>query len=223
MRLKTILLTLLLIFVTSGVYAGGGYSNSYKVTITNITKNMIFTPFIVATHTGRVQLFTLGEAASDELAALAEGGATGPLGDLLKETDQVRDISGNPGELLGPGQSAEIEIKGGGHFRKLSLAAMLLPTNDTFVSLNGVALPRGFHGKRTYLAKAYDAGSEFNDESCDHIPGGADCGGEGGSPDAESDEGYVYPSPGIHGEGDLSVAEFNWTDPVAKVVVRRMH
>jgi hypothetical protein len=34
-------------------------------------------------HDGNFNLFTLGDAASEELAALAEGGATDPLVDLI--------------------------------------------------------------------------------------------------------------------------------------------
>jgi hypothetical protein len=44
---------------------------------------------------------------------------------------------------------------------------MLNPTNDSFVALNNVRLPRF---GRTYTAIAYDAGSEINDELCVNIP-----------------------------------------------------
>lgn len=220
MRPRFIALLLTLLFTAASVNAAGGYSyaKTYRVTITNITNNILFTPFIVATHTNRIKLFALGEASSDELAALAEGGDTMPLSDLLKDSGQVHAIEGSAAPL-GPGESVEVEIKSNRHFRRLSLAAMLLPTNDTFVSLNSVALPRGYYGKTVYHAKAYDAGSEPNDELCANIPG--PCAGQGGSPD-EDGEGYVHPSPGIHGEADLSVAEYDWRDPVAKVVVERV-
>ena len=99
---------------------------------------------------------------------------------------------------------------------------MLLPTNDTFVGLDAVRLP--LRGKATFYANAYDAGSEPNDELCVNIPGPT-CGGIGISAE-EGGEGYVFPSPGIHGEGDLSVAQYNWQGPVAKVtvkVIKRYH
>ena len=222
MRLKTGIVLFVLSFIAAGAYADGRHSGDkgYRVTITNITKNIAFTPFIAATHTRAVRLFTLGEPSSDALAALAEGGDTGPLEGRLKDSSQVHSIAGSEGRLM-PGQSVDIDIRGGGHYGKLSLAAMLLPTNDTFVSLNAVSLPRGYAAKAVYLARAYDAGSEPNDELCANIPGPT-CGGEGGSPLAGG-EGYVYPSPGTHGEADLSKAEFGWTDPVARVVVRRLH
>ncbi|MBL4608258.1 MAG: spondin domain-containing protein [Pseudomonadales bacterium] len=102
---------------------------------------------------------------------------------------------------------------------QLSLAAMLLPTNDTFISLNGVKLPR--EGQVSYLAHAYDAGSEPNNESCADIPGPS-CGGAGYSPEVTG-EGFVYPSPGIHGENELSVEQYAWSGPVAKVTIKRIN
>ncbi|MGH8284414.1 MAG: spondin domain-containing protein, partial [Steroidobacteraceae bacterium] len=42
----------------------------YEVTITNITPGETFTPILVATHSGRIALFSLGEPASNELAIL---------------------------------------------------------------------------------------------------------------------------------------------------------
>ncbi|MEZ5576654.1 MAG: spondin domain-containing protein [Candidatus Competibacteraceae bacterium] len=48
----------------------------YAVTITNLTCGSSFTLILVASHRPGVELFTLGQAASDELAAMAEGGDT---------------------------------------------------------------------------------------------------------------------------------------------------
>lgn len=85
------------------------------------------------------------------------------------------------------------------------MAAMILPTNDSFVALDSVALP--LWGSRTYYAKSYDAGSENNDELCASIPG-PQCGGDGEFT-AVDGEGFVYISNGMHGIGDLepSVSE----------------
>ena len=96
---------------------------------------------------------------------------------------------------------------------------MLLPTNDTIVALRSKALPWYRHGKMTYYMKAYDGGSETNDELCANIPG-PHCAGVPFSPEDEG-EGYIYPSPGIHGEADLSRATYNWHGPVAMVTIVR--
>ncbi|MVF14052.1 hypothetical protein FT643_18090 [Ketobacter sp. MCCC 1A13808] len=193
----------------------------FTVSVTNLTKGISFTPFLAATHKRSLQLFNLGEPASEGIAYIAEAGDTGPLMSVLESDDSVHSIAQTEG-LLGPGETVTFEIDTSGWFNRFgyfSLAAMLLPTNDTFVSLNKVVLP--YIGSVSYLADAYDAGSEPNSEMCGAIPGPA-CGGEGLSPD-EDGEGYVYPSPGIHGEGELSQAAYQWAGPVAKVTISRMY
>lgn len=193
--------------------------NNFKVTVTNITRGETFTPILAATHKQAVSLFELGQPASEELATLAESGNIAPLNELLTSLPQwVRDTTSTEG-LLAPGASVSFEIDGRRGFKYLSLAAMLIPTNDTFVAADTLKLPR--YGKVEYLLRAYDAGSETNDELCINIPGPA-CGGEGNSPDDDG-EGYVHISAGIHGEGDLHASDYDWRDVVAKVVIERTH
>ena len=59
------------------------YAQKYKVTITNLTKGISFTPLLVATHNKRTKLFTLGEAASNEVSRIAEGGDISGLNEQL--------------------------------------------------------------------------------------------------------------------------------------------
>lgn len=217
-------LGVLALFLFSGVAAADNYrSPHYEVTITNITKSLQFTPILFATHRRSIEFFELGEAASPGLALLAEGGATDPLTAELAATGQVvdtansADVLGSP-PLLFAGQSVTVSLKGQHRRTRLSLAAMLLPTNDSFVALDSVRLP--VNGSRTYYANGYDAGSEPNDEWCANIPGPT-CGGAGDSPEAGG-EGFVHISNGIHGIGDLDPAVYDWRNPVAKVVIRRV-
>lgn len=208
----------MLLSSTLAVAEGNRYTPTYKVEITNITSNVQFTPVLAVTHRPVLQLFELGEPASPELSLLAEGGATGPLQTLLDAFPaQVGDTETTEG-LLGPGETVSFRIKASHRYRSLSLAAMLLPTNDTFVALNNVPLPRRY--RSTYFAEAYDAGSEPNDEICANIPG-PQCGGEGPSPDFGG-EGFVHISPGIHGEADLAASAYDWRSSVAKVVITRV-
>ncbi|HAG94433.1 MAG: hypothetical protein CMK83_04885 [Pseudomonadales bacterium] len=204
----------------AGVANAESHEAQYEVTVTNITKGVKFTPFIAAAHSAALSFFEIGESATDEIAQIAEGGNIAPMQTLLDGSAAVFGTA-STGGLLMPGESVSFELTTpvyGVWWGKLSLAAMLLPTNDTFVSLNGVRLPR--HGSVSYLADAYDAGSEPNDELCASVPGPT-CGGEGYSP-AVDGEGFVYPAPGTHGEGDLSVAQFGWSGPVAKVTITRL-
>lgn len=188
----------------------------YAVTITNLTRGSSFTPILVASHRPGVELFALGQPASDELAAMAEGGDTMPLEDMLLNSGRLVGTGHSQG-LLGPGQSVTVEVPAG-NANRISLAAMILPTNDGFIALNGVEVPRA--GSQYYLVPGYDAGSEPNDESCMSIPGPT-CGGEGGSPNVGG-EGFVHIHAGIHGVGDLSAADYDWRNPVATVKVERI-
>lgn len=193
----------------------------FEVTVTNLTRGQQFTPILVASHQKGVRLFTLGSPASSELATLAEEGNTVPLAALLLATPGVSDIAASAG-LLNPGQSVTISVDAGGGFDHLSVAAMLIPTNDGFFALNGVEGPHGDQTLTLY-SPAYDAGSERNDELCASIPGPffAECGGAGSGGKPAGGEGYVHIHAGIHGIGDLDSAQRDWRNPVAQITIRR--
>ncbi len=195
---------------------------SYKVKVTNLTRGQSFTPILLATHKRGPQLFKLGRPASDELATLAESGNTEPLSTALTATGKTFSVK-TSGPLLEPGMSRTIIIKAGKRARFLSMAAMLIPTNDAFMALKSVSLPRGFHTAKHFVV-AYDAGSEANDEQCANIPGPV-CHGVGPSPD-EDGEGYVHVHAGIHAHGadavELNAAERDWRNPVAMVKITRV-
>ena len=195
---------------------------TYEVTITNLTPGQTFTPILAATHRSSISFFELGQPASDEIAEMAESGSTAGLEALLAsvpnlvfDTASTGPVLDATGGLLGPGESVTIEIQARGQFSRLSVAGMLIPTNDSFVALNNMQLPRF---NRTYTAIAYDAGSEINDEFCANIPGPF-CKGAGSS--VEDGEGYVHVSSGVHGIADLDAAVFDWRNPVALISVRR--
>jgi hypothetical protein len=182
-----------------------------KVKITNLTKGVLLTPPIIAITKKMDKLVKPGMQASLEIEKIAEGGDTSDLAlRLISEGEFVIEHDAP----IPPGEMVEIEL-GGVRSGYLSIVSMLLPTNDGFVILNSMKIADLFKKKVVYL-HAYDSGTEENDEICDNIPG-PQCGGngyvEGGG------EGYVYPHPAIHGEADLSVKLYNWSDPVAMVSV----
>jgi len=214
-----IVLFAMTVFLSMQVSAGSYYSQGgYKITVTNITKGISFTPFLAATHNRHESFFSVGESVSDEVSRVAEGGDISALNDQLTDSANVHSTA-STGALLMPGESVELMIDSSRKFKRLSLISMLLPTNDTVVALQGVRLPK--HGKVTYLVDAYDAGTETNDEFCANIPG-PHCGGAPFSPEDDG-EGYAYPSPAIHGLADLSTETYQWNGPVAKVVIERMY
>ena len=191
---------------------------SYHVTITNITNSINFTPILVSSHRKGVSLYELGSPASDELTAIAEGGDIAPLTAVLQDDPRVSDVQNSAG-LLEPGQSVTVTVSAKHGARFISLASMMLPTNDGFIALNSVKAPR--HGTTTYYSTGFDAGTEPNDELCISIPGPT-CGGEGPSP-GTGGEGYVHINRGIHGIGDLAPDVYDWRNPVAEITITRGH
>lgn len=194
----------------------------YEVTITNATFNQQFTPLLLVTHESSVRLFEIGAPASSGLATLAEEGNVVPLRAVLDADPNVNMTTAGTG-LTNAGTSVTLTIRGRPWRDRLSIAAMLIPTNDAFVALNGVELP--FHGSATYTARAYDAGSERNDELCASIPGPnfPECGGPGGGGKPGNGEGFVHVHRGIHGVGNLLPENRTWQNPVAFISVKRVN
>ena len=222
-RITAVGLGLALALTTALSHASNySYKRTYQVKITNVMSANQFTPILAAVHTRRASLFTLGDAPSEGLAQIAEGGDTSVLQNALSENDQVfaAETFAFPGDvpLTFAGTTLEFTIEGSRYYRYLSIASMILPTNDSFMALDSVPLPSW--GSRTYYALGYDAGSEINDELCANIPGPT-CGGDGAFT-AINGEGFVHISPGIHGKGDLDSAVYDWRNPIAKVEITRV-
>ena len=200
----------------------------FEVTITNITKGQILSPAVVASHRPGVDpIFRLGDAASSELAGVAEDAMLDPMVAALEADPGVTEVvvaTGADGPIL-PGETVSVTLDGSNFFQpnRISLVGMLVTTNDAFYGLNSVS-PTVLHPFRrtdltkTFYSPAYDAGSEANNESCDFIPG-PPC-GNGGVRDTDGAEGFVHVHSGIHGVGDLVVSETSWHNPVASVTVR---
>ena len=205
-----------LVSVSGPVHAKSRVTH-YRVTITNLTRGQILSPPLVYSHRGNFKVFTLGEPASMELAYLAEDANYAPMIDFLEGQSSVFDFEVGEGPIM-PGTSTSIDIKTRSGFRFISALAMLVTTNDAFMAVHG-AYARSWT-KPVVDALAYDAGSEYNSENCDYIPG-PPC-DNGGVRDTGEAEGYVYVHSGIHGIGSLEPAEFSWLNPVARVRIERI-
>lgn len=208
--ISIVLLTLLFSFT-----ARADKLKQYEVSITNATANHVFTPTLIVTHAGGVSLFKVGEKASDGLAHQAE---TGDPTMILAETQGRNGVFDTViGGFVSGGATGSFYITAP---RKahLSLTAMLATTNDAFVALNNVRLPKK---SVTYYARIYDAGSEANNELCEFIPGPpCDAGNEGA---IDGSEGFISISNGIHGIGNLSAEHLDWNNPGAVVTITRMN
>ena len=218
-----IMLTLIFI-LTSGLSLADEERHTkkikYKVTITNLTRGQVFSPPIVISHNRNFRLFTLGDAASDGLALLAEEGNPEELIDALNPKFDYAVADGPV--LPGASKSIKLEISKHGRSNLISVASMLVTTNDAFFAVRDI----WFLGKGKVIveAKAYDAGSEWNSEDCDYIPG-PPCGNSPAHDPAEP-EGYVHIHAGIHGIGPnpgVDPAMHDWRNPVAKITIRRIY
>ncbi|RMG98416.1 MAG: hypothetical protein D6706_07230 [Chloroflexi bacterium] len=207
----------------------------YRVTIVNLATGQPISPPVVATHRAYVSMFHAGGLASPEIEALAEDGNQSLLVAALTGAHGVTDVVdvGMPltrhGTTVGDfADSVTIEIAARPGDR-LSLAGMLICTNDGFAGLDGVWLPR--HGTAVYRARGYDAGTEENTErSADIVD---PCSALGpvplpGDPDGNENVAvntypaqYIMRHPGIMGNGDLS-AVHDWDGAVLKVFVTRI-
>ncbi|MDJ0711276.1 MAG: spondin domain-containing protein [Woeseiaceae bacterium] len=210
-------------------------ATQFSVEIQNLSNAIYYTPFLVAAHPEGTSLFTVGEAASANLQAMAEGGDIAGL---------VADVNGlgatvveNPaGGLLGPTASTTFDMDTDGTSNdRLTIVAMLLPTNDAFAGLNAVEIPSE-PGTYTFNVPAYDAGTEANDE----ILNG---GGAPGTPGMPADPGGLAGTGGtgaamadanttvhIHrgalgdtdlagGSSDLDSRVHRWLNPVIRVTI----
>ena len=100
--------------LVSGFAQAGYYHHhaerTFSVAITNITKGVSFTPFLVASHDYSLDLFSLGKPSSEELAIIAEGGNTSPLNNVLTASNNVYARNGSSG-LMMPEQSVIVEVQ----------------------------------------------------------------------------------------------------------------
>lgn len=170
---------ILLVAASVGVLAGcpnddNNVAKSYRYTVNveNLTANQPMSPLAVLTHNSDFQLFEIGQSASVELEHLAEGGSNAELIALMNSDDNVyQGLSGNG--LLLPGASDEVTITVNPHrYGYLSLASMLVNTNDAFVGETGLSLKSLAVGDSYEMnMNVWDSGTELNDELAATIPG----------------------------------------------------
>ncbi|WP_421133647.1 spondin domain-containing protein [Alteromonas sp. A079] len=195
---------------------------TYQVTVTNLTHAQPLSPIAVALHNSDVKWWTIGEAASDALASLAESGSNEAL---LSDTTLFASATGNA--PLAPGNSVTLAITVDDiDNARISVATMLVNTNDAFSGVNGVdlsSLEVGDVYQRNALV--YDAGTEENTEAIGTIPGPADS-GEGNS-EGREDHNVVTLHPGVvTGSDGLTTsvlsADHKFDNPSVRISITRM-
>ncbi|MCH9638439.1 MAG: spondin domain-containing protein [Betaproteobacteria bacterium] len=223
--IRKLLLGIGVLFISQSALAA-----DYRVEITNLTYQISFTPRIVIAHVP-VSFFSAGDDLNDSeggllngqvnnaLKEIAESGSIDPMIGILEQEEIAPLVSFASGDgLLAGGQKQTIDLMGVEGLSKISLFAMMLPTNDGFIALNNKDLPET--GSVSYHINGYDAGTETNTEDCADIPGPL-CGGTGLSPN-DTGERFVHIHRGIRGLGsEINAAVYDWKNPVAIVTITK--
>nr|PMH87984.1 hypothetical protein BCU57_05105 [Shewanella sp. 10N.286.48.B5]PMI00732.1 hypothetical protein BCU55_11155 [Shewanella sp. 10N.286.48.A6] len=225
--------------LTCGLIAAGLFSMSanaaeVEISVVNLTHGNHFTPLFIAAHDADSHLFQVGEMATPALQKMAEGGDIADLDAAVMGAGGVTVTNPAMG-LLAPGANVSDVMLDSMEMTHLSIVAMVLPTNDAFMGLDGWEIPTEAGTYAVYV-NAYDAGTEANDE----VVNGGGMSGVAGIPAAPGGDGgmngtgvmdgatngYVHTHPGVLGDtdpaggaSDLDSRIHRWLNPVAKVVV----
>jgi hypothetical protein len=223
--------------LTAAPAANAGKADTFEVTFTDLTGGQPLTPAVAATHRGKDELFNVGDRASFGLKEIAENGNNAPMLARLGSDRDVSDFVEAPGGPLVPAgspgdamfnQSTTFTITADGGARRLSLAAMLICTNDGFTGVNSLTLPSKVGDSVTVETMAYDAGTEANTEDfadivppCQDLIGVTGEPGTGQSDPALAQNDVIRHHPGITGRRDLVPAIHGWdvTAPVARITL----
>ncbi len=227
-----------------------GKAFDYVVTMTDLTTGQPMSPPMAATHSGSGAVWSLGAQASFALKEIAENGNNAPMYYDLQQArsagtvyDFAQGVSTKnfPSPIVPAGraapvtpfpQSVSFRIRGNPQADRLSVASMLVCTNDGFTGVDGLALPKGKGGSVTVPLYAYDTGTELDNQllanmmpPCQGLIGVASSTGAPGeavSRPALAENGSIGVHAGLTtGVGDLKPIHF-WTGPVGQLTVTRI-
>lgn len=217
-------LALFIVAMSSGPLASAQDTNvTYTVEIENLTDSQPFTPPLIAAHTAEIDVFTVGEAASEGVKEIAENGNLSVLSGVLDESSAVIDTATGDAPVM-PGASASFTLDAPAG-SLISWVSMLICTNDGFTGIDSRVLQAS--GTESVETNAYDAGTEMNTEDfadivppCQALVGvSSEDEGTGESNPDLAEGGVIAAHAGIQGGTDLTVEDHGWTDPVARVTI----
>ncbi|WNC69830.1 spondin domain-containing protein [Thalassotalea nanhaiensis] len=193
---------------------------TYEVSVVNLTHAQPMSPIAVVLHNDG-QLWQIGEMASTELEVLAESGDNSGVLAL----EMVLASSSTEGILM-PGMTETLTVSSVEIVpSQLSLATMLVNTNDAFTGINSMSLTNLAVGESISIqTSSYDSGTEKNSELKNTIPGPAG-GGEGFNSERD-DVDFVAMHPGVVSMDDglmLSALDSShrFDNPTLRVTVTR--
>lgn len=168
----------------------GGFG-AYSVQVTNLTHGQPMAPTAIVVHEPGYNMFVSSQAASLGLESLAEGGSPSMLISEAQDSIWFLDAVNTDG-INPPGATTtvttvlvpELDIDN----VQLSVATMLVDTNDAFAGFNAKDISNMAVGEsRTFLAPVWDAGTEANLETASTMPGPAATAAGGGGASAGFD------------------------------------
>ena len=164
---------------------------TYEISVINLTNAQPMSPVAVVLH-DEGDLWQIGEMATNALEVMAESGDNS---DLIAQDFVAASASG--AGILMPGANETISVTIENMMpMKMSVATMLVNTNDAFTGFNGMAITDLAVGESISLTTgSYDAGTEKNSELMASIPGPA--GGGEGYNEMRDDVDFVAMHPGV--------------------------
>jgi Spondin_N len=194
-----------------------GGTNEWRVTVRNLTPagSQPLSPPLVVVHSSRADVWSVGDIANHGVAAIAEDANNAVLESALDGFPGVRSVETVPGGPIPSGASRSFTVESRGDANRLTLLTMLVNTNDAFTGLDSQRL----RGRGDSLStRAYDAGSEKNNELKAFIPGPC-C----NKPFVRDPEGEVIRMhEGITGRGELNPAVYGWQGAAARITIERL-
>lgn len=195
----------------------------YEVSVSNLTGGQPLTPFVLATHDGDAAIFRDGRPASPGLQQLSENGGVPVLAGELAGLRHVGTVAVVGSAPIGPGGTVTSTVLVTGRDERVSLAGMLVCSNDGFAGVDDFELPEHVGDTEIARAAAYDAGTELNTEAYgDLVPPCDGMGGSGTSNPALAEGGVVRHHSGISGIADLDASIHGWTGAVASISITRV-
>lgn len=194
---------------------------SYEISVTNLTQAQPMSPIAVMLH-NEGDFWQVGTSASNALEKLAESGDNSELLD-----NNIILVGKSGAGILPAGMSETIMLDIQDNIpAKLSLATMLVNTNDAFTGINALAIENlAVNESISVFTSSYDAGTEKNSELMATIPGPA-AGGEGFN-SARDDVDFVAMHAGIVSQDDglmqsVLTQAHRFDNPSLKVTIKRV-
>lgn len=201
---------------------------SFDVTVSNLTNAQPLSPAAVIAHQDGYAFFSVGSPATAGLEEMAEGGDNAAL--LAEaDADAAVIVTGSGAAPIGPAASdivtielLESELPG----LRISVATMLVNTNDAFTGLNAMSVDAMAVGDSISVrGNAYDAGTEAETETAATIPGPAG-GGEGFNAVRDDQADQVSMHSGVVSQNDGFATsdlteQHRFDNPVVQIRVER--